>query len=214
VIVASLSLADIPATRRLWRQRKSEFALSMAAFLGVAFLGVLPGIAVAVTLSILWVFRQAWDPYRTTLTDVPDVPGYHDRRMYPDAEAIPGLVIYRFDGPLIFANANIFKAEVRHLAHADPPPAWIIIAAEPITSVDTTAADMLEELNAELGAKGVRFVFAEMKDAVRNEIRNYGMTWMADSDAFYPTIGTAVKAYRQLTGIPKPGHEPGHDPRP
>ena len=106
--------------------------------------------------------------------------------MYPDAEQIPGLVIYRFDGPLIFANANIFKAEVRHLAHADPPPAWIIIAAEPITSVDTTAADMLEELDAELEAKGIRFVFAEMKDAVRNEIRHYGMTWMADQRRLLP----------------------------
>ena len=123
-------------------------------------------------------------------------------------------MIYRFDGPLIFANANIFKAEVRHLAHAEPPPAWIIVAAEPITAVDTTAADMLEELDAELEALGISFVFAEMKDAVRNEIRHYGMTWMADRDAFYPTIGTAVKAYRQLTGIPKPGHEPGHDPHP
>jgi high affinity sulfate transporter 1 len=214
VIVASLSLADIPAMRRLWRQRKSEFGLAMAAFVGVALFGILPGILIAVTLSILWVFRQAWDPYRTTLVDVPGVPGYHDTTMYPDAEQIPGLVIYRFDGPLIFANANIFRDEVRHLAHADPPPAWIIVAAEPITSVDTTAADMLEELDAELEAKGIRFVFAEMKDAVRNEIRHYGMTWMADSDEFYPTIGTAVKAYRQLTGIPKPGHEPTPDPGP
>jgi high affinity sulfate transporter 1 len=218
VIVASLSLADIAGLRRLWRQRKSEFGLAVAAFLGVAFLGVLPGILVAVTLSILWVFRQAWDPYRTTLVDVPGVPGYHDTRMYPDAEEIPGLVIYRFDGPLIFANANIFKAEVRHLAHADPPPAWIVVAAEPITSVDTTAAEMLEELDAELHAKGIRFVFAEMKDAVRNEIRNYGMTWIAESDAFYPTIGAAARAYRQMTGIPKPGHEPtqhqGHETGP
>ncbi len=211
VIVASLSLADIPATRRLWRQRKSEFALSMAAFLGVAFLGVLPGILVAVTLSILWVFRQAWDPYRTTLVDVPDVPGYHDTTMYPDADPIPGLVIYRFDGPLIFANANIFRDEVRHLALAVPPPAWIIIAAEPITAVDTTAADMLEELDAELETLGISFVFAEMKDAVRNEIRHYGMTWMADSDAFYPTIGTAVKAYRAMAGIEKP-HKGGDGP--
>ena len=211
VIVASLSLADIPGMRRLWRQRKSEFALALAAFLGVAFLGVLPGIAVAVTLSILWVFRQAWDPYRTTLVDVPDVPGYHDNTMYPDAEQIPGLVIYRFDGPLIFANANTFKAEIRHLAHADPPPAWIIVAAEPITSVDTTAAEMLEELDAELDALGINFVFAEMKDAVRNEIRNYGMTWIAGSDAFYPTIGTAVKAYRAMAGIEKP-HKGGDGP--
>ncbi len=204
VIVASISLADVPATRRLWRQRKSEFGLSMAAFLGVALLGVLPGIAVAVTLSILWVFRQAWDPYRTTLADVPDVPGYHDRRMYPQAEEIPGLVIYRFDGPLIFANAGTFKAEVRHLAHADPSPAWIIVAAEPITALDTTAADMLEGLDRELKAMGIRLVFAEMKDAVRNEIRHYGMEWLADSDAFYPTIGTAVKAYRADAGIEKP----------
>jgi MFS superfamily sulfate permease-like transporter len=208
VIVASMSLADIPATRRLWRQRKSEFGLSLAAFLGVAFLGVLPGIAVAVTLSILWVFRQAWNPYRTQLGDVPDVAGYHDIRMYPDAIQLPGLVIYRFDGPLIFANANMFKAEIRHLAHADPPPRWIIVAAEPITSVDTTAADMLEELDGELEAKGIHLVFAEMKDAVRQEIRHYGMDWMADRDAFYPTVGTAVKAYRQFAGIPKPDHHP------
>jgi high affinity sulfate transporter 1 len=209
VIMASMSLADLPATRRLWRQRKSEFALSMAAFLGVAFLGVLPGIAVAVMLSILWVFRQAWDPYRTVLVDVPDVPGYHDARMYPDTEQIPGLVIYRFDGPLIFANANIFKAEVRHLAHADPAPAWIVIASEPITTMDTTAADMLEGLDSELDTLGIRLVFAEMKDAVRAEIRHYGVGWLEDRDAFYPTIGSAVKAYRLFAGIPKPDHHHG-----
>jgi high affinity sulfate transporter 1 len=208
VIVASMSLADVAATRRLWRQRKTEFGLSMAAFLGVALLGVLPGIAVAVTLSILWVFRQAWDPYRTTLVDVPDVPGYHDIRMYPDGEQVPGLIIYRFDGPLIFANANIFRDEIRHLRHADPPPRWIIIAAEPITTVDTTAADMLEALDQELEAKGINLVFAEMKDAVRQEIRGYGMGWLADKEAFYPTVGAAVKAYRLAAGIPKPDHHP------
>ena len=209
VIVASLSLADIPAMRRLWRQRKTEFGLAMAAFLGVALLGVLPGIAVAVLLSILWVFRQAWDPYRTTLVDVPDVPGYHDIRMYPEGEQLRGLVIYRFDGPLIFANANIFRDEIRHLRHADPAPSWIIVAAEPITTVDTTAADMLEALDQELEAKGINLVFAEMKDAVRMEIRDYGMDWLADRGAFYPTVGAAVKAYRLAAGIPKPDRHPG-----
>ncbi len=206
VIVASVSLADIPAMRRLWRQRRTEFGLALAAFLGVAFFGILPGIAIAVTLSILWVFRQAWNPYRTTLVDVPGVPGYHDARMYPDAEEIPGLEIYRFDGPLIFANANIFRAEVRHLALAEPAPSWIIIAAEPITALDTTAGEMLEALDQELEAKGINLVFAEMKDAVREEIQDYGLAWLADRDAFYPTVGTAVKAYRQLKGLPKPGH--------
>jgi MFS superfamily sulfate permease-like transporter len=134
--------------------------------------------------------------------------------MYPEAVQLPGLLIYRFDGPLIFANATTFREEIRHLARSVPPPSWILIAAEPMTDVDTTAADMLEELDLELSAAGIRLVFAEMKDAVRNKIRDYGLDWLADSDAFYPTIGTAVKAYRQEAGIPKeerhgtPGAEP------
>ena len=140
------------------------------------------------------------------------MPGYHDIRMYPDGEQVPGLVIYRFDGPLIFANANIFRDEIRHLRHADPPPSWIIVAAEPITTVDTTAADMLEALDQELEAKGINLVFAEMKDAVRQEIRDYGMDWLTDRDAFYPTITSAVKAYRLAAGIPKPDHHPAGRP--
>ena len=120
VITASLSLADIPATVRLWRQRKAEFLLSIAAFLGVALLGVLPGIAIAVALSILNVFRRAWWPYATVLGRVDGVEGYHDTRSYPDAEHLPGLVIYRFDGPLFFANATTFRDEIRRLARAEP----------------------------------------------------------------------------------------------
>ena len=143
VITAALSLADIPATVRLWRQRKVEFLLSIAAFLGVVLLGVLPGIAIAVALSILNVFRRAWWPYDTELGRVEGLTGYHDIRSYPAAEHLPGLVIYRFDGPLIFANTKTFRDEVRRLAHTDPPPVWILIAAEPMTDVDTTAADSL-----------------------------------------------------------------------
>ena len=154
---------------RLWRQRRAEFGVAMAAFLGVALLGVLPGIALAVVLSILGVFRRAWAPYRTLLGDVPGVPGYHDIRMYPDAVQLPGLVIYRFDAPLIFANASTFRDEVRRLARTDPPPRWIVIASEPITDIDTTAADMLEELDGELDRLGIRLYFAEMKDAVQGQ---------------------------------------------
>ncbi len=204
VIVAALSLADIPGATRLWRQRHTEFYLSMAAFAGVAFVGVLAGIAIAVVLSILDVFRRAWGPYRTILGDVEGLPGYHDIRMYPDAEQVPGLVIYRFDGPLFFANARTFRDEIRALARADPPPRWIIVASEPITDVDTTAADMLEELDADLEAAGVNLVFAEMKDAVRGKIKHYGLEWMRDEDAFYPTVNRAVKDYRAATGQPKP----------
>ena len=109
VITASLSLADIPGTVRLWRQRKVEFNLSVTAFLGVALLGVLPGIAVVVALSILNVFRRAWWSYDTELGRVEGLEGYHDVHTYPEAQHLPGLVIYRFDGPLFFANVTTFR---------------------------------------------------------------------------------------------------------
>ena len=122
VIAASLSLADIPETVRLHRIRRSEFFLSIAAFLGVVLLGVLPGIALAVALSIGNVFRRAWWPYQTVLGRVPGVRGYHDVRSYPDASVLPTCVIFRFDAPLFFANARTFREQVRALARAEPPP--------------------------------------------------------------------------------------------
>jgi high affinity sulfate transporter 1 len=200
VITASLSLADIPATVRLWRQRKAEFLLSIAAFLGVALLGVLPGIAIAVGLSILNVFRRAWWPYATVLGRVDGVEGYHDTRSYPQAEHLPGLVIYRFDGPLFFANATTFRDEIRRLAKAEPKPAWILIAAEPVTDVDTTASDVLEELDETLNAEGISLVFAELKDPVRRKIERYGLTRTIDPQHFFPTIAAAIAAFRAETG--------------
>ena len=200
VITASLSLADIPATMRLWRQRKAEFLLSIAAFGGVALLGVLPGIAIAVALSILNVFRRAWWPYATILGRVEGVEGYHDIHSYPGAEHLPGLVIYRFDGPLFFANATTFRDEIRRLAKAEPKPAWILIAAEPVTDVDTTASDVLEDLDEALNARGISLVFAELKDPVRAKIERYGLTRTIDPHHFYPTIGAAIAAFRGETG--------------
>jgi high affinity sulfate transporter 1 len=200
VITASLSLADIPGTVRLWRQRKVEFSLSIAAFLGVALLGVLPGIAIAVALSILNVFRRAWWPYDTELGRVEGLEGYHDVHTYPEAQHLPGLVIYRFDGPLFFANANTFRDEIRRMARADPPPTWILIAAEPVTDVDTTAADMLEDLDEALNAQGTSLVFAELKDPVRRKIERYGLTRTIDPRHFFPTTDAALAAYRKQTG--------------
>ena len=200
VITASLSLADIPGTVRLWRQRKAEFLLSIAAFLGVALLGVLPGIAIAVALSILNVFRRAWWPYDTVLGRVAGLEGYHDVHSHPDAQHLPGLVIYRFDGPLFFANATTFRDEVRRLASADPPPAWIVIAAEPLTDVDTTASDMLTDLDEALNAQGVSLVFAELKDPVQGKIERYGLTRTIDPHHFFPTVEAAIAAFRGETG--------------
>jgi high affinity sulfate transporter 1 len=200
VITASLSLADIPATVRLWRQRRTEFLLSMAAFAGVALLGVLPGIAIAVALSIGNVFRRAWWPYQTVLGRVPGVPGYHDVRSYPDAEQLPGCVLFRFDAPLFFANSRTFRDQVRRLAKAEPTPAWIVVAAEPITDVDTTAADMLEDLDEALNAQGISLVFAELKDPVRRKIERYELTRTIDPAHFFPTIGAAAAAFREQFG--------------
>ena len=200
VITASLSLADIPGTVRLWKQRKAEFLLSIAAFLGVALIGVLPGIAIAVALSILNVFRRAWWPYDTELGRVDGSAGFYDVRSHPEAQQLPGLVIYRFDGPLFFANAKTFRNEIRRLARTDPPPKWILIAAEPMTDIDTTASDVLEELDEALNADGISLVFAELKDPVRQKIERYGLTRTIDPDHFYPTIESAVAVFREETG--------------
>jgi high affinity sulfate transporter 1 len=200
VITASLSLADIPGVVRLWRQRKAECLLSAAAFLGVVLLGVLAGIAVAVGLSILNIFRQAWWPYNTVLGRVRGVKGFHDVRSYPEARQLPGLVIYRFDAPLFFANVKTFRDEVRRLARVSSPPSWIVIAAEPVTDVDTTASDVLAELDQELSAQGISLVFAELKDPVRRKIERYGLARTIEPRHFFPTIGAAVAAFRDQSG--------------
>jgi len=212
VITASLSLADIPGTVRLWRQRRTEFLLSITAFAGVALLGVLPGIAVAVALSILNVFRRAWWPYDTELGRVEGLEGYHDVHIHPQARQLPGLVIYRFDAPLFFANATTFRRQVERLAQAGPPPGWIVIAAEPVTDVDTTASDMLEDLDQALNSRGISLVFAELQDPVRDKIERYGLTRTVNPRHFYPTIETAVAAFREDTGAEwGPAHQGAAD---
>jgi high affinity sulfate transporter 1 len=210
VIAASLSLADIKGMVRLWQVRRVEFALAIAAFLGVALLGVLQGIAIAVGLSILNVFRRAWWPYNTVLGRVEGIPGYHDTRSYPHAQRLAGLVIFRFDAPLFFANARTFREEMRRLASANPTPRWIVVAAEPITDVDTTAADMLADVDEALNEHGISLAFAEMKDPVREKIERYELTRTIDPNHFFPTLQAAVEAFRRDTGVkwkdlPEPG---------
>jgi high affinity sulfate transporter 1 len=200
VIAASLSLADIPGTVRLWQQRRTDFALSIAAFAGVALLGVLEGIAVAVALSVLNAFRRSWWPYQAVLGRAEGLPGYHDLNSYPDAKLLPGLVILRFDAPLFFANTRAFRERVLALAAMQPRPVWILVAAEPITDIDTTAADMLHDLDKTLNAQGISLVFAEMKDPVRARVERYQLTETIDPNHFYPTLTAAVHAFREQTG--------------
>jgi MFS superfamily sulfate permease-like transporter len=109
-------------------------------------------------------------------------------------------VIYRFDAPLFFANAKTFRDEVRRIAKTEPKPSWILIAAEPVTDVDTTAADVLTELDEALNAQGISLVFAELKDPVRRKIERYGLTRTIDPHHFFPTIAAAIAAFRDETG--------------
>ena len=197
VIAASLSLADSRGVARLWKQRKTEAWLAVTAFLAVTLLGVLPGIGIAVGLSILNVFRRTWWPYQAILGDTPDLPGFHDVAGHPDAVTTPGLVLFRFDAPLIFANARTFREQVHQLAE-EPGVRWIVIASEPITDVDTTASDMLEELDEWLNTQGISLVFAELKDPVRHKISRYELTRTIDPAHFYPTVRAAVNAFNSL----------------
>ena len=200
VISASVSLADIGGTLRLLHQRRTEFVLAMAAFAGVVLLGVLPGIGLAVALSILTVFRRSWWPYQAVMGRVEGLQGFHDVASYPHAERLAGCVLFRFDAPLFFANSRTFRDQIRRLARSEPPPRWIVVAAEPITDVDTTAADMLEDLDQELNDAGINLVFAEMKDRVRQKVERYELTRTIAPEHFYPTIEEAVGAYRSQFG--------------
>lgn len=196
VIAAAISMFDLHAFRAFFRVRRPDFFLAVTAFLAVAVLGVIPGIAVAVGVSILDFVRRAWRPHDAILGRAKGVKGYHDITRYPDARQIPGLVMFRWDAPLFFANADVFRTRILDVvAAATLRPRWIVIAAEPITDVDSTAAEMIEELDKELEALGVELAFAEMKDPVKDRLHRYGLTARIGNHRFFPTVGVAVKAF-------------------
>jgi len=200
VIFAVLGLIDVRAALRLWRWRPSEFTLAMVTFAGVALFGVLWGVGIAITLSLLDFIRRAWRPHDAVLGRVDGMKGYHDTERHPEARRIPGLTLFRFDAPLFFANADAFRERVRELAR-EPGVTWIVVAAEPITDVDTTAAEMLRGLNAELDAAGIEFAFTELKGPVHDRLIRYGIHDEIGRHRFWPTVGAAVSAYVEETGV-------------
>ncbi|MFE5705356.1 SulP family inorganic anion transporter [Rhodococcus koreensis] len=197
VIVAATALVDVDGMVRMWRMSSVEFGLAVAAFLGVALVGVLQGILVAIGLSFVAVVAQAWQPYRTELVRTADRPGFHDVERHPGGDRIPGLVLVRFDAPLFFANGEIFDEYVRSVvAEAPTPVEWVVIAAEPITGLDTTAVDELVDLDTYLEGKGIRLAFAEMKGPIKDRLIRFGVGDRFDATHFYPTIDSAVEAFR------------------
>jgi len=191
VIVAALSLMDIGLVRRFYRVRKSAFAVSLVATAGVMLLGVLQGILVAVALAILLFFRRNWWPHGAVLGRVEGLDGWHDVRAYPEAEQLPGVVVYRWEAPLFFANAGSFREAIRRLAH-ERRPDWIVLQCEAITDVDVTAADMLRQLDDELNAAGTHLAFAELRSRLSDLTLRYGLLETLDRDHFYPTLDAAL----------------------
>ncbi len=193
VIAAVLRFIDVRGFVRLVRMDRTDALLSASAFVGVLVFGVLEGIAVAIGLSLLALVLRSWRPYRAELGRVKALRGYHDLSRYPEGERIPGVVIVRFDAPLFFANGGIFDDFVRsRVRAAGPGVKTVILAAEPITDIDTTAIDELVELDEYLAGHGIRLVLAEMKDPVVDVLRAYRVTDRFTPDRFAPTVGAAV----------------------
>jgi MFS superfamily sulfate permease-like transporter len=202
VISAALSILEIAGVGLLYRYRRSEFVLSIVCFLGVALLGVIPGIFIAVGLALLGFIKRAWRPYDAVLGRIDGQKGYHDISRHPEARRIPGLVLFRWDAPLFFANAEIFADHVSRAVQISPTPArWVVVAAEPVTDIDTTAADVLRQLLGELAAQQVRFAFAELKGPTKDQLEQYGLLEEIGRGYLFPTVGSAVHAYVAESGV-------------
>ncbi len=196
VIASAIGLIEVADLRRIYRIQQWEFWLSIGCFAGVAVLGAIPGIGLAIVIAVIEFLWDGWRPHSAVLGRVDGIKGYHDITRYPDSRRIPGLVLFRWDAPLFFANAEFFQDRVLNAVASAPTPAhWLVVAAEPVTSVDVTAADMLAELYETLHAAGVKLCFAGMKDPVKDKLKRFGLFARLGEDAFFPTIGAAVGSY-------------------
>ena len=202
VIAAAIGLFEFRDLGRIYRIQRWEFWLSVVCTAGVAVFGAIPGIGIAIVLAVIEFLWDGWRPHSAILGDPDGVAGFHDVTRYPDAKRIPGLVIFRWDAPLFFANAELFSKRVLDAIEESPSPVRrIVIAAEPITSIDVTSADALEEINATLTARGIELCFAELKDPVKDKLKRFGLWATFGSDRFYPTVHSAVRSYRQTSAM-------------
>src|SRR5262249_20340145 len=176
VIASAIGLFEVSDLRRIYRIQQWEFWLSMTCFAGVATFGAIQGIALAIVISVIEFLWDGWRPHSAVLGRVDHVQGYHDVTRYPDAHLIPGLVLFRWDAPLFFANAEFFHERVMDaVSRSSTPVRWLVVAAEPVTSVDVTAADVLVQLDESLHAAGIELCFAEMKDPVKDKLKRFGL---------------------------------------
>jgi high affinity sulfate transporter 1 len=195
VIASAIGLFEVSGLMRIYRIQKWEFWLSMVCFAGVAVFGAIPGITVAIVMAVIEFLWDGWRPHSAVLGKAAGISGYHDITRYPEARVLPGLVMLRWDAPLFFANAELFANRAREAAANSPFQVhWLVIAAEPVTSVDVTSADALCELDDELREAGVQLCFAEMKDPVKDKLRRFQL-FARFEGRFFATLDDAVSAY-------------------
>lgn len=196
VIASAIGLIEIQDLRRIYRVQAWECWLSIACTVGVATLGAIPGIGLAIGIAVIEFLWDGWRPYSAVLGRAEGVQGYHDLKRYPDAKQIPGLCLFRWDAPLFFANAELFRDRVMDALASAEQVRWLVVTAQPVTSVDVTSADMLAELDDTLHASGVELCFAEMKDPVKDKLKRFGLFARLGEAAFFPTIDAAIESFR------------------
>ena len=202
VVASAMGLFEIADLARIFRIQQWEFWLSVVCFVGVAVFGAIPGIGLAIVIAIIEFLWDAWRPYSAVLGRAEGVAGFHDITRYSDARQIPGLVLFRWDAPLFFANAELFKQRVLDtVAKSVAPVRWLVVAAEPITSVDVTAADALAELDDTLQEAGIELCFAELKDPVKDKFKRFGLFARIGESFFFPTIEAAADNYLQSHAV-------------
>jgi MFS superfamily sulfate permease-like transporter len=202
LINAGLGLFDLHGLKALRRVSRAEFRLSIIASLGVITVGVLPGVVIAVVLAIIQLLARASHPPDAVLGRIPGMEGYHDVEGHPDAETLPEILIYRFDGALLFFNADYFKRRVRAVVRqATTPPAWLVLDAESMALIDTTGAAVLEEVRQELGEQQIRLALARAKPLVRGMLDLTGFDERIGRDKFFPFVRTAVQVLGSDPGL-------------
>jgi len=211
VIAAAIGLFEFADLRRIHRIQAWEFWLSIACFVGVATLGVIEGIGIAILAAVIEFLWDGWRPHHAVLGRVDGLRGFHDVKRHPEARLVPGLVLFRWDAPLFFANAELFHQRLLEEVAASPTPVKrVVVTAEPVTSIDVTSADMLAELEEALRAAGVELHFAEMKDPVKDKLRQFELDSRFGPQSLHPTINASVEAYLADYGVPwKPDVWPG-----
>ena len=211
VIASAIGLFEVGDLLRIYRIQRWEFWLSIVCLVGVAVFGAIPGIGIAVVLAVIEFLWDGWRPYCAVLGRPQGVQGYHDITRYPGARRIPGLVLFRWDAPLFFANAELFRERALDAVATSPtPPTWLVVAAEPVTSVDVTAADMLADLDHTLTESGIELSFAELKDPVKDKLKRFGLFTRFGEEAFHPTLDAAVARYLEGHDVRWEDWEGGH----